>query len=209
MTKKLSIAGLVVAAAASSAIAFGSAPAKAACIGGNNPCTTFDPSTISTPTNVGSYTGSPGAPVSAYTHARFQLVVQNLEATGPFEAGDLILNLIPGASNLNLGKVNFNSNGTFDGAWTALSSNVTTAFNWSNATISYTIPSGLNVGTKLFAVLQYAEDSTGSFAQTSASNFLSTATNPSTGTPAPLPLLGAGAALGFSRRLRKQIKQVA
>jgi hypothetical protein len=55
MTKKLTIAGLVVAVAASSAFALGAAPGKAACLissgtlgtPGYNPCTTYNPNSPS------------------------------------------------------------------------------------------------------------------------------------------------------------------
>jgi len=221
MTKKLSIAGLVVAAAASSAIAFGAAPAKAACIGGNNPCTTFDTNLTASPTSVQIGTGTNTG--TAFTNLRIGFYTTGITpSVNTFDitsisvsssyltsnpltiAGPLSLNT---ATNINTNTAVYSAPDA--GPWAAITVPGNN-FDWSNIAVSFTIPAGVQpAGAKVFAVVQVDDGSfDGNNTLTKVRSFTA-ANQSSAAAPGPLPLLGAGAAFGFSRRLRKQIKQVA
>ena len=214
MTKKLSIAGLVVAAAASSAIAFGSAPAKAACLptDGTSSCSTFDPSTAS---NVVGLTGFAGtaSPTTAYDRVRLQFSYTGAW-TLPFTLTNVTLAGDGGSFTTPGQTVTVSSTGSFiggPGGFIAFTIPGTNSIDFANSVVSFTIPSGVVSGTASITprIVYYTN---GDADNNIPSNQPLTATytdSSATGTPGPLPILGAGAAFGFSRRLRKQIKQVA
>jgi hypothetical protein len=216
MTKKLSIAGLVVAAAASSAFAFGAAPAKAACLPSDPSatCSTFDPSTAS---KVGNYAGFTGTltppPSSPLAQARVQfsfvgtwntsfnisgISLQGDGITGSLSFSDVTVSSSPSA---------FSSNTT---AWVNLSTTIASVDFAANplSKLSFTIPAGAATsGATITARIQY-QDAAETQLLTSGGNILSAATGGGgAGVPGPLPLLGAGAAFGFSRSMRRRIAQ--
>lgn len=218
MTKKLSIAGLVVAAAASSAVVFGIAPAKAACLPSDPSatCATFDPSSAS---NIAEYTGFSGTYTNDTPLTRVRVLFQ---ATGTFNLPFNITNITLFGDGLNpageaLSDVSITSTG-LEGAQGGISGFITglnlNSQTFANSKLSFTIPSGVasaGSGATLTAFINYQNATNPTlFANTSGNNFTTTVTSgPSVATPAPISILGAGAAFGFSRRLRKQIKQVA
>jgi hypothetical protein len=215
MTKKLSIAGLVVAAAASSAFAFGAAPAKAACLPSDPSatCSTFDPSST---TNVADYAGFSGtfdpADPFVYQQARVQFELTGDWAPTPFTIsgisiqGDGITTSLS-FTNKSTGSGPF----TFDDiqtSWVNLNANVG-AINFANSKISFNFPGGIApAGGTISARIQY-RDIANTQLNTSNGTFVSTATGAGggAGVPGPLPLLGAGAAFGFSRSMRRRIAQ--
>ena len=75
--------------------------------------------------------------------------------------------------------------------------------NFANATVFFTLPSGItgiNSGSSFTVSLRYFSTTNGD-ADTSDNNFTTVAQN---NVPGPLPVLGAGAAFGFSRKLRRR-----
>ena len=218
MTKKLSIAGLVVAAAASSAFAFGAAPAKAAClVGGNAICTTFDPSSAS---SVASRTGFNGTqtPSTPYNKARVSFRVTGAGITTPINSITGISLTGDGITTpLNaFGPLSITSLGTWIATpWLQLTGGSPTGFlaslDYANSSLSFTIPAltGVVSGNTVEARIQYIDNDETQL-NTSGGNFLTTADvtpAPSSGVPGPLPLLGAGAAFGFSRSMRRRKAQ--
>jgi len=213
MNKKLSIAGLVVAAAASSAIAFVGSPVKAACIGGDSTCSTFDPTTISNPTlPPGALSGTALSAGDPYGFAVFRVAVTNFTGSAfnlsnfSIPAGNGITSTLTG-----FGDVNITGNGPFASSFVALS-NTVASVDFANNSIAFTIPSGVGVGTTLSVRLSYAD--TASFLAlqigTSAGAFTTAAASaPSAATPSPLPIFGAASAFAASRQMRKRIKLAA
>ena len=199
------------AALAAGTLAFYTPEARAACVGGNNICATFDPGSASTVSGVGGFTGtftppvgSPGTDltrvraefaVSNYTGAGFTLTGISLTGQGisstPFNLPDLIITGNSAALNPFLtGFVNLNAPISYP-----------TQLDFSGSTISFTIPTGLNLGTTITASIQY-QSTLGSGQSTSSLNPFTTTAS----VPGPLPLLGAGVAFSFSRSMRKRIK---
>jgi hypothetical protein len=217
MTKKLSIAGLVVAAAASSAFAFGAAPAKAACLPTNPSatCSTFNPSTASNVVDYAGFSGTfdPQDPF-LYQQARVQFELTGTWTPTPFTISGISIqgDGINTSLSFSSKTVSDNSAVTFDDiqtSWVALNSNVG-AINFANSKISFIIPAGVApAGGTISARIQY-RDLANTQLNTSNGAFLGTATNNGgggAGVPGPLPLLGAGAAFGFSRSMRRRIAQ--
>lgn len=215
MTKKLSIAGLVVAAAASSAFAFNVAPAKAACSPSNAVCTSFDPSQVA---NVVDYTGFTGTltPPSGGSNqlTRAKVLFDFAGTWNPtFSITGISLSGPGITGSLSFGDVTLSTYSNPDFAETNLVA-LTTALSTVNfgtdspaPKLSFTIPAGAaSAGATLTASIQYRNIS-GSQVLTSGSNLVTTASGGTAATPGPLPLFGAGAAFGFSRRLRRRIAQ--
>lgn len=84
--------------------------------------------------------------------------------------------------------------------------------------VQYDIPAGLAAGTtvsvQLLSNSDLQLDPNGNLSNTGSNNFYSdtrsnTAVTPTASVPGPLPVLGAGAAFGVSRRLRRRIKRSA
>ena len=215
MTKKLSIAGLVVAAAASSAFAFGAAPAKAACLPSDPSatCSTFDPSST---TNVANYAGFSGTfdPEDPffYQQARVQFELTGAWASTPFTISGISITGDGITTSLSFAdKSSGTGPFTFDDiqtSWVALNTNVD-AINFANSTISFSFPGGIApAGGTISARIQY-RDIANTQLNTANGTFVSTATGGGGGAsvPGPLPLFGAGAAFGFSRSMRRRIAQ--
>jgi hypothetical protein len=216
MTKKLSIAGLVVAAAASSAFAFGAAPAKAACLPTNPSasCSTFDPSSTSNVQGYGDFTGffNPSGAFQ-YTKAAVQFsrtgtwdFTNPITISGISITGDGITSSLPiGNFNLNSGSTSYSTNQTSFQPITAVN-----PWDATNSTISFDIPAGVaSPGATLTARIVYTNENEDQL-NTTGNNFSTTSTNPPSPpstVPGPLPLLGAGAAFGFSRSMRRRIAQ--
>ena len=73
--------------------------------------------------------------------------------------------------------------------------------------LSFTIPAGAaTLGATITARIQY-QDAAETQLLTSGGNFFATGDGGGAGVPGPLPLLGAGAAFGFSRSMRRRIAQ--
>ena len=215
MTKKLSITGLVVAAAASSAFAFGAAPAKAACLPSNPSaiCATFDPSSVS---NVASRTGFNGTatPSSPFNKARVAFRLIGAGITTPISISGISLTGDGILSSLSFSSVSINSTGAswINSAFVALTGGSPTgslaALNFANSSISFTIPilSGAVNGNTLEARIQYYNNDEDQLL-TSGGNFTASVsvTPPPSGVPAPLPIFGAAIAFSYARKLRKAI----
>lgn len=179
--------------------------ARAACIGGNDACTTFTPSTVSTPAGVGAFTGTGSAIVSdPFTQAQIRFAVSNFTGS-PFTISGISL-AGPGiGAPISLGSVNVTGNSTFATGFVNLTTPVT-SFNFDpSSKISFTIPAGVvNVGATIGASIRYmSADPNNNYIVTSSQGFSTTAV-----VPGPLPLVGAGVAFGFSRRLRRRIASV-
>jgi hypothetical protein len=216
MTKKLSIAGLVVAAAASSAFAFGAAPAKAAClVGGSTVCTTFDPSSASSVTSRTGFIGTQ-TPSTPYNKARVAFRVTGTGITLPTITGISLTGDGISTSLNAFGPLSITSLGTWIATpWLQLTGGSPTgslaSLDYALSSLSFTIPAltGAVSGNTVEARIQYIDNDETQL-NTSGGNFLTTADvtpAPSSGVPGPLPLLGAGAAFGFSRSMRRRIAQ--
>jgi len=215
MTKKLSIAGLVVAAAASSAFAFGAAPAKAACLPSDPSatCSTFDPPTASNVANYAGFSGTfdPAGPF-VYQQARVQFELTGAWAPTPFTISGISITGDGITTSLSFGNKSSGSGPfTFDDiqtSWVNLNTDVG-ALDFANSTITFNFPGGIApAGGTISARIQY-RDIANTQLNTSNGTFVSTATGAGggAGVPGPLPLLGAGAAFGFSRSMRRRIAQ--
>ncbi|MEI7666680.1 MAG: hypothetical protein WCI65_11600 [Synechococcaceae cyanobacterium ELA263] len=216
MTKKLSIAGLVVAAAASSAFAFGAAPAQAACLPSDPSatCSTFDPSST---TNVADYAGFSGtfdpADPFVYQQARVQFQLSGTWAPTPFTISGITIQGDGITTTLSFANKTISDNTavTFDDiqtSWVNLNTSVG-AINFANSKISFNFPGGIApAGGTISARIQY-RDTANTQLNTANGTFVSTATGGGggAGVPGPLPLFGAGAAFGFSRSMRRRIAQ--
>lgn len=199
----------IAAAAATSAPVFFQAPAQAACIPDNSTCTTFDPSSASSPDQVSGFSGS-------YTNAtpltRVRVIFQT---TGTFSTPFTISGIKLFGAGLNpagetLADVSFTGSPTSSAFITGLN---LTSQNFNTSKISFTIPSGIATagsGATLTALINYQNEADPTlYANTSATPFTTTVKQDTTETPSPLPLLGAGAAFGFSRRLRSRVRLAA
>ncbi len=200
------------AALAAGTLVFYAPEARAACSGGNNICATFDPGSASTVSGIGGFTGTftpPfGSPPSSYdlSKVRAQFAVSNYTGagftlTGISLTGQGISTTLPLA---NLAIPGNSAPGTpFLTSFSNLDSSISnpTLFNFSGSTISFTIPTGLNLGTTITASIQYQSADGSGQSTTSGNPFITTAS-----VPGPLPLLGAGVAFSFSRSMRKRIK---
>lgn len=190
-------------------MAFHVPEAQAACIGGNSVCTTFDPSST---THVVDYAGFSGtfdpADPFVYEQARVQFQLTGTWAPTPFVISGIAIQGDGIATSLSFSNKTISDNTAviFDDiqtSWVNLNTSVG-AVNFVNSKISFTFPGGTApAGGKITARIQY-RDIANIQLNTSAGPFVSTATGASV--PGPLPLLGAGAAFGFSRTLRKRIK---
>jgi hypothetical protein len=211
MTKKLSIAGFLVTAAASSAFVFSPAPSKAACLSTSSvtTCATFD--------NTGS--AFQGVNDKAYTDTQFvannQLDQIKFTHNGGFTAGlPIILNDIEyfnGTTWTTAGLSATTYNVTSTSA--LLATNLLTSsqtFNQSLFQLRYTIAANPSLtGVTGAAFESFARNSNSGATIQSQTRTHELVVTPPTGTPSPLPIFGASAAFGFSRRLRKQIKSFA
>jgi hypothetical protein len=213
MTKKLSIASLVVAAAACSAFAFNVAPAKAACSPSNAVCTSFDPTQVA---NVVDYTGFAGSltpPAGSSNQLTKAKVLFDFAGTWnpTFSITGISLSGPGITGSLSFSDVTLSTYNDPDFAETNLAALTTalTTVNFGTASpspkLTFTIPAGAaSAGASLTATIQY-RNTNGQQVLTSGNNLVATASGGTAAVPGPLPLLGAGAAFAFSRRLRSRI----
>jgi len=215
MTKKLSIAGLVVAAAASSAFAFGAAPANAACTtvgpGTGQNCTVFDP-TSSTNLEGFGYTDQNFILNDILTSIRFgtQDGASDLNFTPtPITITGIAYSVDNGANWSTTGidtSISLSSGGLSSNILTG--GNVDTGVAWgSNFRVRFTVPSLTTSNAGQLSVRVSSDGAAGAQSQTRLFTSTVTPGTPSSGVPGPLPLLGAGAAFGFSRSMRRRIAQ--
>lgn len=188
---------------------------RAACIGGNNPCTAFDPSTISSPTDVGGFTGG-GNPEATYTRAQLRFTFTGSPV--PVEISNIFLKGqgISQEQGLSFGSLSLaSSEAAVSTNWINLDSSVpgggVNALNFSNNFVTFSMPvtsPNIAIGSTVLVEVRYS-DALDNNTNTSVGDFLATASNSPDPVPGPLPLLGAGAAFGFSRKLRRRIRQSA
>lgn len=204
---RLSQSGLkfaVVGAAALGCVALMPVPeVKAACLGGDGICSTFNPGTASTPTDVGNFNN---VVAGTFTKAKVQFNLSNFTGS-PFSLTGISIKGDGITGSLSFGNVPFNADGNFETGFVNLTTPISAStVNFSNSSISFTIPGGLiNDGAVLEASLQYSP-ANGSIPASAFSTpaFITTAS-----VPGPLPLVGAGVAFGFSRKLRRRISTTA
>jgi MYXO-CTERM domain-containing protein len=203
----------IAAAAAASAPVFFQAPAQAGCLPTDGTCTTFDPTTTSNPTGVGGFSGTFSPSGFQYSKARVQFAISgtftpaNFPITGIKITGNGITTELPLTLPLNVGFIGpgFDSNQTNFVDLNSLVSNL----DFASSTISFSIPTLVaSSGATISARIQYS-DAGGTNINTTGTDFVTTVSDPGTPTPGPLPLLGAGAAFGFSRRLRSRVRLAA
>ena len=190
------------------AVVFQTPKAQAACIGGNSACTTFDPSSITSPTGISGFSGTFNPTQYTYSRAHIQFQLTGAWAT-PFTISGIKLTGQGIATQLSFSNKTIADliDPSFDGNQTAFINLDTplSSLDFSQNTISFDLPPGIApIGATISARIQYS-DSTGANINSSNNSFLTTSADPSS-VPGPLPLLGAGAAFGFSRTLRKRIK---
>jgi hypothetical protein len=213
MTKKLSIAGLVVAAAASSAFAFGAAPAKAACTGTSNTqttCTQFDPGSSTTL----EFLGYGDAGFAASTGV--QSIKFGADDTPPwtFSPSPITISNIYYSFDDGGSWSQTNINTSIALASGGLSNNIVTA-NLPGTTagqvgtnkfrLRFTVPS-VTTGSAGQLYAQVRGYGNGTQIQTRYVD-VEARSGGSASVPAPLPLFGAGAAFAYSRSMRRRIAQ--
>ncbi len=198
----------------SSGVAVGAnvAPAHAACrpTDPSATCLTFNPLTESNVENRGGFTGEftpPPNPLNAYNQVRLQFRFTGAWTT-PFTLDELSVKGDGITSSLSIPSkiINFATNGFDDNnsLWASLDTNIN-QLNFSNSLLSLRIPDGVaESGATLEARIQYRSVNEAQL-NSSGSNFLTRAFIPSE-VPGPLPIVGAGVGLAFSRRLRGRIR---
>lgn len=190
--------------ALTSGVVLAAPDARAACIGGNPPCSAFTPDTPTDATFTfggGQQTGAtaPWTTVDvafrAISASPFPITLTNIRLFGDgLPVGGVVLSF-GGAP----GEVTLAGNG-LPNAITSQLVNLQpslTAFDFNNSRLSFTIPQGLQIGSQLAATLTYQD-------QQELNNRQSSALTSSV--PGPLPILGAASAFGFSRSMRRRIK---
>lgn len=175
-------------------VLLGGPQAKAAFLPPNQ----FNPLTSSTIPGIGGFVGIAG-PFN-YNEVR---VIFNLSPG--WTAGTLTGISITGdgiAGSLPFSNLSFTGPGLFATAFAPIAPPIT-SINFVNSTLSFTIPAGVaSNGNTITARISY-NDTDAIQTNTSSAVLLTAATS----VPGPLPLLGVAAAFGFSRKLRKRIKQ--
>ena len=198
----------------SSGVAVGAnvAPAHAACrpTDPSATCLTFNPLTESNVENRSGFTGEftpPPNPLNAYNQVRLQFRFTGAW-TVPFTLDELSVKGDGITSSLSIPSkiINFATNDFDDNnsLWASLDTNIN-QLNFSNSLLSLRIPDGVaEGGATLEARIQYRSANQAQL-NSSGSNFLTRAFIPSE-VPGPLPIVGAGVGLAFSRRLRGRIR---
>lgn len=194
------------------ALAAGVTPAQAACnpLDPSATCLTFNPDTTSNILDRGGFTGQfspPPGPQNAYNQVRLQFRFTGAWVV-PFTLSGLSVKGDGITSSLSIPDkiVNFATNNFDDNnsAWGTLNTNIN-ALDFANSLASLTIPAGVAPnGATLEARIQYRSINEAQL-NSSGSNIFTTARIPSD-VPGPLPILGAGIGLAFSRRLRGRIR---
>jgi hypothetical protein len=163
----------------------------------------FNPSSSSTIPAIGGFAGIAPGPFS-YNQVR---VIFDLSSG--WTAGTLTGISITGdgiAGSLPFSNLSFTGPGTFFTDFAPIAPPIT-SINFATSTLSFTIPAGVaSNGNTITARISYND--TAAFQTNTSSAVLLTAAS-SVPVPGPLPLLGVAAAFGFSRKLRKRIKQAA
>jgi len=184
---------------------------------------TFDTNRAATPTlgNTGgfNFSGTLGTPDSPYTQYRVGFRITGFTGTFPLFIDSSLISIsgdgitgtvssfsgsisVPGNSpSINSGPIRWTS---FANLGTNISSRT-----FANSKLNFSIPSGLNAGTSIGALIQYSNGTANSGDGDDVANsskFISTSIPP---VPAPLPLLSAGAAFGFARHMRRRIAKSA
>ncbi len=180
--------------------------AKAACLGGDAVCSTFNPTTASTPTDVvlsGTGSATVGDP---YTRAQVLFTVTNF--TGSLFTIDNISikgqGIVASGVGPSVPSLDITGNGLFVTSYFSIGASVPSV-DFSNSSITFSIPGGLiNDGTVISSVIRYASALPNENFVTTSAAFVSTAE-----VPGPLPLVSAGVAFGFSRKLRRRIATTA
>jgi len=207
MTKKLSIAGFVVAAAASSAFVIGAAPSKAACLSSSSvtTCATFTPPSA-----------FQGVVDKAYTDTQFvannRLDEIKFTQNGGFTGLPIVLTDIEyfnGTSWTTSGLSDTTYNVSAVSALGAINLLTTSqTFDQSKFELRYTIAANPSLtGIAGAAFESYARNSANGATQQSQTRTHELVTTPPTTAPSPLPIFGASAAFGFSRSMRRRIAQ--
>jgi hypothetical protein len=228
MTRKLSIAGLVAAAAASSALTFGIAPAQAACVTAgpetSQNCVTFDSAATTTTLTAFGFADAGWIDGTALTNLRFSanstvlgstddwtftpdpITISNIEYSFDWtgDAGTTSWT----QTGLTSTSVTLASGGTSVNAITGTNSLGSiakgSAFG-STFAVRFTVPTTTTSNNGQLG-LRVGNSGAPAGNQTQTRLYNATSSTPATGTPGPLPLLGAGAAFGFSRRLRSRVR---
>jgi hypothetical protein len=199
-------------------LAFSAPSAQAACLptDPSATCLTFDPDTVSSLSGRTGFTGA-FSPANPYTQARVGFSFTGSWTTPPsFDLSGISLtgngigtSLAMPTVTVNTPSIDFEDNRT---AWVNLTSPVS-SLNFNASSLSFLIPANVAAeGATISAVIQYRSvDANGATLQlnSSSNNFKSTAVNNNPPVPGPLPVLGSGIALGFSRRLRRRIRLAA
>ncbi|MEB3172162.1 MAG: hypothetical protein VKK43_12405 [Synechococcaceae cyanobacterium] len=188
------------------------APSHAACkpTDPSATCLTFDPLTESNVLNRSGFTGvfspTPG-PGNAYNQVRLQFRFTGAW-TVPFTLDQLSVKGDGITSSLSIPSkiINF-ATSEFDdnnSAWATLDTNIS-QLNFAHSLLSLHIPAGVAPdGATLEARIQYRSINQAQL-NSSEGNFLTAARIPSD-VPGPLPILGAGIGLAYSRRLRSRVR---
>lgn len=209
-------AALAGTAALGAAVLMPAPEAKAACLEstgtlgspGYNPCATFNPGTTSVVTDYQDFSGSFGTPTAlspAVQFAQVSFQVSNLST--PFSFDSITLSgpgLIP--SPLSFGSVNIASaTSFFSSSIISLGSSLSSG-NFGDYKLSFSIPGGVvpdgSVIDLDLAFCSASNCTAGAGKQFVSSTRFGALTAE---VPGPLPLMGAGVAFGFSRKLRRRI----
>lgn len=188
------------------------APSHAACkpTDPSATCLTFDPLTASNVLNRSGFDGEfapPPSPGNAYNQVRLQFRFTGAW-TVPFTLDQLSVKGDGITSSLSIPSkiINFATNDFDDNssAWAALDTSIN-QLNFANSLLSLQIPAGVAPdGATLEARIQYRSINQSQL-NSSGGNFFTAARIPSD-VPGPLPILGAGIGLAYSRRLRSRVR---
>lgn len=194
-------------------VSAGMAPSHAACkpTDPSAVCLTFNPSTESNIVDRGGFSGTimpPPGPDGFYSKARIQFRFTGAWLT-PFTLDQLSLkgDGITSSLNFPFKTVSFASNVYDDNSttWVDLDTTVS-SLSFADSLMSLRIPAGVAPdGGTLEARIQYSSPLESNL-NSSGSNLKTTARVPSTDVPGPLPILGAGIGLAYSRRMRGRIR---
>jgi hypothetical protein len=212
MTTKLSIAGLVVAAAASSAFAFGAAPVKAGCLSANvgTNCATFSQASPSNAID-GAYTD--GVFSGNNTLSRIKFYHDGITTGLPITLTDIAYSFDGGSTwdttNLSATSYVLQPSYTSDASALNLLTGDVTYTPTSNFQLRFTIPTNPALAPTLSDIYSYVRNTgtAGATPQTQTRIHQLIVPASTVATPGPLPLLGAGVAFTFSRTVRKRIRQ--
>ena len=194
--------------------------AKAACLEstgtlgspGYNPCATFNPGTASVVTDYQDFSGSFGTPTALSPGLQFaQVSFQVSSLSTPFSFDSVTLSG-PGLSPspLSFGSVNITSATSFFGSSIISLGSSLSSGSFGDYKLSFSIPGSVvpdgSVIDLDLAFCSAPDCTSGAGKQFVSSTRFGALTAE---VPGPLPLMGAGIAFGFSRKLRRRIRQSA